>query len=82
MSPLRRDYRQSEYSIVSVGNTSLPGQGGEGAAEQENLNSLPTEAGNALAMAPRLAGCSLPNYPLPTCFISLYSKPDPLRRGD
>lgn len=41
LSPLWRDYRQSEYSIVSVGNISLPGQSEEGAAEQENLNSPP-----------------------------------------
>lgn len=54
---------QGEHSAVSV-NIGLPGQG----EEREDLRPLPAEAGTALAKAPRPAGCSLPNSPLPTCW--------------
>lgn len=53
---------QGEHSAVSVVNIGLPGQG----EEQEDLDPLPAEAGTALAKAPRPAGCSPPNSPLPT----------------
>lgn len=51
---------QGEPSAVSV-NMGLPGQG----EEREDLRPLLAEAGTALAKAPRPAGCSLPNSPLP-----------------
>lgn len=62
--------------MLSVMNISLPDQGEEGVAEQENLTLLPTK-GTTLDKAPRPAGNSLPNYPLPPLFRSLFSKQGP-----
>lgn len=67
--------------MLSVINISLLDQGQEGVAQQKNLTLLPTKAGTTLAKAPRPAGNSLPNYPLPPLFRSLFSKQGPLRGG-
>ena len=79
MEQLNRGMSQGEYSVVHI---SFPSQGEERDVEQDNLTPLATEAVTALVKAPGPAGDSLPGSPLPTNFLRLCSKPDPLMRGD
>lgn len=68
MKRLNRGLEQSKCSFKSgflLLRISFLNQGDKGAAEHETDSRL-TQAGSALAKAPRLARSTLPNYSLPT----------------